>query len=57
MRKEAKARIKINQLLQDASWRFFDNENGKANIVLESNTKITQKDIDALGVSVDDLMK
>ena len=49
MRKEAKARIKINQLLQDASWRFFDNENGKANIVLESNTKITQKDIDALG--------
>lgn len=49
MQKEAKARIKINQLLQDAGWRFFDNENGKANIVLESNTKITQKDIDALG--------
>ena len=49
MQKEAKARIKINQLLQDAGWRFFDNENGKANVVLESNTKITQKDIDALG--------
>jgi len=49
MRKEAKARIKINQLLQDAGWRFFDNESGRANIVLESNTKITQKDIDALG--------
>ena len=49
MQKEAKARIKINQLLQGAGWRFFDNENGKANIVLESNTKITQKDIDALG--------
>jgi len=23
MQKEAKARIKINQLLQDAGWRFF----------------------------------
>lgn len=46
--KEAKARIKINQLLQDAGWRFFDNENGKANIVLESNTKITQKTLTLL---------
>jgi len=49
MQKEAKARIKINQLLQDAGWRFFDDKNGKANIVLESNAKITQKDIDAFG--------
>ncbi|HOH66954.1 MAG TPA: DEAD/DEAH box helicase family protein [bacterium] len=49
MQKEAKARIKINQLLQDAGWRFFDDKEGKANIVLESNAKMTQKDIDAFG--------
>lgn len=38
MVKEAKARIKINKLLESAGWRFFDNEEGKANILLESNT-------------------
>ena len=30
--KEAKARIKINKLLETAGWRFFDDENGPANI-------------------------
>src|SRR5713226_3967476 len=49
MQKEAKARIKINGLLQEAGWRFFDDENGKANIVLEPNVKITRKEIDAFG--------
>src|SRR5260370_31931962 len=49
MQKEAKARIKINNLLQEAGWRFFDDEHGKANIVLENYTKITQKEIDAFG--------
>src|SRR6266516_3007078 len=49
MQKEAKARIKINSLLQEAGWRFFDNEHGRANIVLENHVKITQKDIDAFG--------
>ncbi len=49
MQKEAKARIKINNLLQEAGWRFFDNENGKANIVLENHTRITHKEIDAFG--------
>jgi type I restriction enzyme R subunit len=49
MQKEAKARIKINNLLQEAGWRFFDDENGKANIVLENNVKITQKAIDTFG--------
>jgi type I restriction enzyme R subunit len=47
--KEAKARIKINRLLEKAGWRFFDDENGKANIELEQNVKPTQKNIDALG--------
>jgi len=47
--KEASARIKINRLLEASGWRFFDDENGPANIVLEPNTKITEKQIDALG--------
>lgn len=38
--KEAKARIKINKLLEDAGWRFFDDESGKANIFLESTVKL-----------------
>ena len=49
MPKEAQARIKINARLQEAGWRFFDDENGPANISLETNVKITERDIDALG--------
>lgn len=49
MKNEAHARIKINQLLEEAGWRFFDNEERKANILLENNVKITQKEIDAWG--------
>lgn len=46
---KAKARIKINKLLEEAGWRFFS-ENGKpANIVLESNAKVTQQQLDELG--------
>jgi len=46
---EAKARIKINKLLEAAGWRFFW-ENGKpANICLEAGTTIKQADLDALG--------
>ena len=47
--KEAKARIKINKLLEAAGWRFFDDENGPANIQLEANVKITKKQIDEYG--------
>jgi type I restriction enzyme R subunit len=36
---EAKARIKINKLLEEAGWRFFDTTDGKANIHLESHIK------------------
>ena len=36
---EAKARIKINKLLEEAGWRFFDSPEGKANIHLESHIK------------------
>jgi type I restriction enzyme R subunit len=41
MAKEAKARIKINKLLEEAEWRFFDTDKGPANIALEANVKIT----------------
>ncbi len=37
---EAKARIKINKLLEEAGWRFFDSEQGKATIKLESSIKM-----------------
>ena len=49
MSSEAKARIKINQLLKAAGWRFFDSPAGPANIILEGHTKITQAEIDAFG--------
>lgn len=39
MDKEAKARIKINKMLEESGWRFEDNEKGKANIKLEPGVK------------------
>ena len=47
--KEAKARIKINKLLEESGWRFFDSDVGPANIQLENNVKITQKLVDEFG--------
>jgi type I restriction enzyme R subunit len=49
LQNEAHARIKINQLLEEAGWRFFDTVAGKANILLENHVKITQKEADAWG--------
>ncbi len=49
MSKEAKARIKINKLLEEAGWRFFDDKEGKANILLENNIKVTTQSLNALG--------
>ncbi len=49
MSNEAKARIKINRLLEEAGWRFFDDENGQANILLENNAKLTVTELDSLG--------
>ena len=43
--KEAQARIKINKLLETAGWRFFDDTNGKANVALEPNIKLSQMHI------------
>ena len=39
---EAKARVKINKLLEEAGWRFFDTDEGKANIYLESHIKFDE---------------
>ncbi|MDI6736363.1 MAG: N-6 DNA methylase, partial [bacterium] len=47
--KEAKSRIRINKFLENAGWRFFDNDQGKANICLESNVKITGQTLNELG--------
>lgn len=47
--KEAKARIKINSLLEEAGWRFFDSKNGPANIIVENNVKLTQETINEFG--------
>ena len=44
MEKEAKARIKINKLLEESGWRLVDTEERKANVVLEPSIEI--KDID-----------
>jgi type I restriction enzyme R subunit len=47
--KEAKARIKINNLLQESGWRLIDDSSGKANVVLENNVKITHTVSDTMG--------
>jgi len=47
--KEAKARIKINKLLEEAGWRFFDSPKGKANILLENGVAIKVSDYDKFG--------
>lgn len=51
--KEAKARIKINKLLEEADWRFLDDKNGPANIQVEPNVKMTKSQVDALGDNFD----
>ena len=48
-KKEALARVKIDRLLEDAGWRFFDDANGQANICLEPHVKVRKADLDALG--------
>ena len=49
MPSEARARIKINRLLERSGWRFFDSEEGPANITLEMVKRylaIAQADVD-----------
>ncbi|NLS79645.1 MAG: DEAD/DEAH box helicase family protein [Chloroflexi bacterium] len=49
MSKEAMARIRINDLLTRAGWRFFKNEHGDANITLETHTKYKKQALEDLG--------
>lgn len=49
MQKEAKARILINDLLRRSGWRFFDDENGSANVTLETHVKLKKKTLEDLG--------
>jgi type I restriction enzyme R subunit len=55
--KEATARIKINKLLEGAGWRFFTDAKGPANISLESNVKVTENTLDALGNDFEKVQK
>lgn len=51
--KEAKARLKINKLLEEAGWRFFDEPGKPANIQVELNVKMTKSRFDSLGEDFD----
>ena len=42
MQKEAKARIKINQLLEQAGWYLLDTDGHRANVQLEAGVKLTE---------------
>src|SRR6266404_1394541 len=46
---EAKARIRINDLLTKSGWRFFADSNRPANVQLEAHVKLTKKTLDELG--------
>jgi len=41
-RTEAKARLKINKLLEEAGWILVDKENRKANVTVESHIKLEE---------------
>ena len=47
--KEAKARLKINELLKEAGWRFFDEDGKPANIQVEPNVKMSVKQVNDMG--------
>jgi len=40
MAKEAKARLKINKLLEEAGWRLLDGPKKKANVIVEGNVTL-----------------
>lgn len=47
--KEAKARILINDLFTRSGWRFFDSDEGPANVSLEPKVKVKKQVLDGLG--------
>ena len=46
---EATARRKIDRLLENAGWRFFDSDDGRANIRLEAQVALKRDDLERLG--------
>src|SRR5260370_23936320 len=50
-RNEAVVRMKITRLLEAVGWRFFDDHDGPANIILELHSKIQKSELDALGAN------
>lgn len=57
MSKEAKARIKINQLLLEAGWRFLPENGYPANVLLEGKTDITSHEFNDLGEDFENTKK
>ena len=49
MQKEAKARLKINKLLEESGWRLLDTFDGKANVIVEGNVHIEGVSEDRIG--------
>ncbi|MGA2545660.1 MAG: DEAD/DEAH box helicase family protein [Rectinemataceae bacterium] len=49
MAKEAQARVRINQMLEAAGWRFFDEDGKRANIALEPGVVLGESALEALG--------
>jgi type I restriction enzyme R subunit len=47
--REAKARIKINKMLEEADWRLVDDVEAKANVLFETNVKINDPLIENFG--------
>lgn len=52
-KKEASARLKINKLLEDAGWRFFELDGKPANIQVEPNVKMSRNQFHAMGDNFD----
>ncbi len=56
--KEAAARIKINELLQAAGWRFFDGPAGPTNIRLEPSVRLkNEAELENLGANFEKASK
>ncbi len=51
--KEAKSRLKINKLLEEAGWRFFEKDGKPANVQVELNVKMSKKQVDDMGENFD----
>ena len=49
MSNEATSRIKINRLLENAGWRFFEQDGQPPNICLEAKATITRQQFDEFG--------